>query len=79
MNNEAMNKLHSKIFFLLLSLYISGWRARKCCHMNVFTGGISMSGTLGGDETIVALQLSAAAMQREPGKCDVFSIASRGD
>lgn len=32
--------------------------------MNVFTGGISMSGTLGGDETIVALQLSAAAMQR---------------
>ena len=40
--------------------------------------GIRASGTLGGDETIAALQLAAPAVQREPGKCDVVSIASHG-
>lgn len=41
-------------------------------------GGVRASGTLSGDETIVALQLLVPAIEGEPGKCDMFSIACRG-
>lgn len=41
-------------------------------------GGDRASGTLGGGETIVALQLLVPAVEREPGKCSMFSVACHG-
>lgn len=65
MSNEVIIIIIKKKSFsqniVCLLLYISGSKERKAhgCHINAFGGA---SGTLGGDETIVALQLSAPAM-----------------
>lgn len=59
-------------------MLVEGERSGMVAAWMCLGGGIRASGTLGGDEAIVALQFSAPAMWREPGKRDVFSIASRG-